>query len=222
MDARLGLVLSLIGLSVASGCCCDLCGDGCGRSCWPDFCRTYEERIAEESSQCGTCCRTVGCGGGMKQWLHNKATHCKGCGDIYWGEWISDPPDCCDPCDQCGQFTGAGVCCDNACGSRIGCRLGNLFRGRRYCPGPCGCEECGGMGCDTCGHDGMMEGHVIETHSHGSVLEENWSPQPLPKPVPGKTLHKADSPHHHKVGAMPPRPVPQAPRSGGQMAYRQD
>src|SRR5262245_18731569 len=82
MDARLGLLLSLSALSLASGCCCDLCGDGGGHSCWPDFCRPYEERIDADSSQCGTYCRMVGCGGGMKQWLHNKVTHCKGCGDI--------------------------------------------------------------------------------------------------------------------------------------------
>ena len=36
-----------------------------------------------------------------------------GCGEHYVGEWISDPPDCCDPCDAYyGCFTGAGDCCD--------------------------------------------------------------------------------------------------------------
>ena len=212
MDARFGLILSLMGLSLSAGCCCDLCGDGCGRSCWPTFCRPYEERIAAENSQCGTCCREVGCGGGIKQWLHNKATHCKGCGDIYWGEWISDPPDCCDPCDQCGDFTGAGVCCDHGCGSGIFCRLGHFLRGHRYCPGPCGCDDCGGVGCDSCGYDGMIEGEVIP--GHGSVLEENWDPSPAPRPTPGKTLHKAEAPQHLKVSG-----VPLAPSSGGRMAY---
>ena len=148
-----------------------------------------------DDTQCGTCCRTVGCGGGIKQWLHNKGTHCRGCGDIYWGEWISDPPDCCDPCDQCGSFTGAGVCCDAGCGSGIFCRLANLFRGHRYCPGPCGCVDCGGIGCDACGHDGMVDGHMMPgAMPHGSILEENWDPK-LPKPLPGKPIHKADTPH---------------------------
>lgn len=28
------------------------------------------------------------------------------CGPAYWGEWHSDPPDCWDPCDGCGNWTG--------------------------------------------------------------------------------------------------------------------
>lgn len=70
------------------------------------------------------------------------------------------------------------------------------------------------MGCDTCGHDGMIEGHIVPGHDHGSVLEEKWDPLPTPKPAPGKTLHKADSPHSVKVGA-----APRSPRSSGRMAY---
>lgn len=38
---------------------------------------------------------------------------CSGCpGDIYWNEWFSDPPNCSDPCDRCGNWTGvrAGSC----------------------------------------------------------------------------------------------------------------
>ncbi len=34
-----------------------------------------------------------------------------GCGEIYWDEWLSDPPDCCDPCDQCGNWIGPHGCC---------------------------------------------------------------------------------------------------------------
>lgn len=30
-----------------------------------------------------------------------------GCGEVYWGEWLHDPPDCCDPCCECyGVYTG--------------------------------------------------------------------------------------------------------------------
>jgi hypothetical protein len=28
------------------------------------------------------------------------------CGDCYWSEWFSLPPDCCDPCTNCGAFCG--------------------------------------------------------------------------------------------------------------------
>jgi hypothetical protein len=28
------------------------------------------------------------------------------CGELYWSEWFSLPPDCCDPCTNCGAFCG--------------------------------------------------------------------------------------------------------------------
>jgi hypothetical protein len=31
---------------------------------------------------------------------------CGGCGERYWGDWYGDPPECCDPCDSWGNFTG--------------------------------------------------------------------------------------------------------------------
>jgi len=31
---------------------------------------------------------------------------CSGCGDVYVGDYISHPPDCCDPCDCFGNWTG--------------------------------------------------------------------------------------------------------------------
>ena len=166
------------------------------------------------SYECGTCCKTVGCGGGIKGWLRNQATGCKGCGDVYWGEWISDPPDCCDPCDQCGGFSGSGgTCCKTGCLQR----LSRIFKSHRYCPDDCGgscgmpallgCNQCGGAGCDSCGGDGgYVDGHGgHEIHRggtpHGSVLDENWDPAPTPKPAPGKPIHKANTPHSIKVGS---------------------
>jgi hypothetical protein len=29
------------------------------------------------------------------------------CGEFYWSEWFNDPPDCRDPCNNCGRF---GTC----------------------------------------------------------------------------------------------------------------
>jgi len=26
------------------------------------------------------------------------------CGEFYCSEWFNDPPDCCDPCNNCGRF----------------------------------------------------------------------------------------------------------------------
>ncbi len=33
-----------------------------------------------------------------------------GCGEVYYGEWLSTPPDCCDPCDGCNQWVGGDGC----------------------------------------------------------------------------------------------------------------
>ncbi|MFN0017382.1 MAG: hypothetical protein ACKVP0_03920 [Pirellulaceae bacterium] len=215
MIARSALLICAFAL-LASGCCCqDMCGGGCGSGgCGKGslFCRPYEQRMAEaDSYECGTCCKPVGCGGGIKGWLHNRATGCQGCSDVYWGEWISDPPDCCDPCDQCGGFSGSGgTCCKPNCLAR----LARIFHGERFCPDDCGscnilprlgCNLCGGSGCDSCcgGAYGDDGGHVIhEGGAHrGSVLNENWDPAPSPKPTPGKPIHKANTPHSIKVGA---------------------
>jgi hypothetical protein len=27
------------------------------------------------------------------------------CGEVWWHEWFSHPPDCCEPCNNCGRFT---------------------------------------------------------------------------------------------------------------------
>ena len=220
----------------AGGCCCtDRCGSGCGPHGERGslFCRPYEQRMADSNAdECGTCCKTVGCGGGIKGWLHNQATGCKGCGDIYWGEWVSDPPDCCDPCDGCGGFTGSGGnCCKPGCLARIA----RLFHGYRYCPGDCGgscglalhgCHLCGGAGCDSCcGDEGYSaEGYEgVEIHGHAaphSVLEENWDPAPTPKPTPGKPIHKADTPHSIKVGQGRMPGSPSAARRVSYEPYR--
>lgn len=31
---------------------------------------------------------------------------CDGCGEKYCNEWHSDPPACCEPCDNCGAYIG--------------------------------------------------------------------------------------------------------------------
>jgi len=55
----------------------------------------------------------------------------RGCGPVYWSEFHSDPPDCCDPCDRCGNFTGGGCVSCVSCG-----------------PAACGPPACGPSTCD--------------------------------------------------------------------------
>jgi hypothetical protein len=91
----------------------------------------------------GGCCCCKGLG--------NKELDNWGCGEVYHSEWHNDPPDCCDPCDCWGNYTGPGCCTE--------CR--SLYPKKNIlfscpCPQCCqaesccdeGCEE----GCDDCGH----------------------------------------------------------------------
>lgn len=63
----------------------------------------------------GSCEAYGACGGNCPacapcQHLKQLLTCGSGCGEIYWGEWISDPPDPCDPCDNCGNWIGPQRC----------------------------------------------------------------------------------------------------------------
>jgi hypothetical protein len=200
-----------------------------------------------EQNECGPngceSCATCPTDCGLLPALRRGFTCGKGCGEVYWGEWISDPPDCCDPCDQCyGQWTGPHGYCNLGPAQR----LLAAFHGYKYCPRPacdewCGplcskqscntCSSCGGGGCSTCGggqvthmHGGTVvpqgevyyEGPVTSgSHNHGqSILNENWDRQPA-KPVPGKPIHKAQQPGPVKVSqAQPAKPAPQQPTYG--------
>ncbi|MEM9413610.1 MAG: hypothetical protein AAGA30_21060 [Planctomycetota bacterium] len=86
-----------------------------------------------------------------------------GCGEVYYGEWQSTPPDACDPCCD-DQFVGGAVPCQPFCW-RPGAIFGFLtgIYGQRFCEGSgtsagtCGCgvfdNSCGG-GCSSgCGCD---------------------------------------------------------------------
>lgn len=67
------------------------------------------------------CCQApkASCCGGHRcclidWWRNHCCCNCchEGCSEVYWCEWINDPPDCCDPCDQCyGCWTGPQQCC---------------------------------------------------------------------------------------------------------------
>ena len=46
----------------------------------------------------------VGCCGGC--WPCGKNWCGRQCGEVFCHEWFSLPPDCCDPCNNCGSFCG--------------------------------------------------------------------------------------------------------------------
>jgi hypothetical protein len=173
---------------------------------------------------CDSCAAPSDCG--LFSHCRWQKTCGRGCSDVYWGEWVSDPPDCCDPCDQCfGQWTGPHGYC----------RLGPLqhllaaLHCYSYCPPPCcdeycgplcnkpTCTHCGGGGCASCGGEHISHGEVISgpvptstaapgdvyyeraPHSQ-SIMSENWDRPVGPKPIPGKPIHKAQQPGQVKLG----------------------
>lgn len=88
-----------------------------------------------------------------------------GCGEVYYHDWISDPP-CADPCDCDGHYTGvanAGCGCGGGA-VEASCGIAAPSRGFQAEPscglamGPtCGLASgpsCGVAGCDSCGGGG--------------------------------------------------------------------
>lgn len=102
-----------------------LAASGCGLS--NHYC------VDGSGSECGN--------GSCSERLVHRLACGSGCGEVYWGEWISDPPDCADPCDQCGNYVGPRL--------RVASCLtwSNLF-GQRT--GSCDCGVCAACLHTTC------------------------------------------------------------------------
>jgi hypothetical protein len=89
------------------GSCCDACGVGCGASSC--------------GAACGACWDGYGLHGGPLSWLYTvffAGYDGPGCGDCYWSDFHSEPPDCCDPCDRHGNWIGGW--CGTGCASAPG------------------------------------------------------------------------------------------------------
>ncbi len=161
------LVLGL--LTAASGCglghalkcghgpiaICDgpACGPGCGSFFGPTCGTTCQEECGPTCEPgCDSCggppveeCVGPDCGPcGPLNWIaglfHPEAWCGPACGELYWSDFHSEPPDCRDPCDNCGNFTGMGTA---GCTSR--------------CTGPV-TAGCTGPNCS-----GGSSGHVLRT-----------------------------------------------------------
>ena len=115
------------------------CGDGCGGGC--DCCGPCDGR-------CGGCAPLGPCGwnGWGTDWQAIRAgwveccpllkpsmwgacqSGCSGCGEVYVGEWISDPPACCDPCPS---TCGGGNCARTCVGAKVRGEATNHFARRK-------------------------------------------------------------------------------------------
>lgn len=103
---------------------CDGCGDDCGIGCGTVIepacgmpvepaCGMPVEPgcgVGVGVGGCGDCASHRGC------WqpgdLLREIFACDGCtGPMYWSEWYNDPPQCCEPCDKYGNYTGPQYGC---------------------------------------------------------------------------------------------------------------
>jgi hypothetical protein len=103
----------------------DGCDDGCGPTCGQAYrpvrtaaCAPRCGRVGGDCSSCGDPCADP-CGDGCyRRCWHRGPLSCvfalftpgfwcgRSCGERYWGDFYSDSPDCWDPCDCYGNYTG--------------------------------------------------------------------------------------------------------------------
>lgn len=114
-----------LGLPWRAGCgmrcqtaCESACETECGPSCGPS-CGSSCGSVCESCESCedpcgGSCGRPRRYRGGPLGWLYKLAHPIYwqgGCGEMYWGDFHGERPDCCDTCNRMGQWTGSrGVC----------------------------------------------------------------------------------------------------------------
>jgi hypothetical protein len=139
------------------------------QDCTGDCGYPYRWPGARSCNPCGDACRPQTC--------HDK-TYCgpltpifalltrdcwmgSGCGERYWGDFYGDPPDACDPCDRCGNYTGRSSSWSG----------GGVVTGSKPC-------NCGG-GQTVVSETVPMEGRVI--HQSDRVTRQ------IPTPAKAKT-----------------------------------
>lgn len=105
---------------------------------------------------CGDCDATLGPGHGgpltsLRNWRRSLVCG-GGCGEVYYGDWINHPPNCCDPCDNQVAVVGPH---QRVRPLRATARLLSGLYGVRYCDqcnmaaDECCCDSgCGVSGCD--------------------------------------------------------------------------
>jgi hypothetical protein len=152
-------------LIVANGCSCmspSHCGDAASCDSCGVGCDSYGCAPAPRKGDCLADCTTKTLKGGS------------GCGDIYWGPEINDPPASCDPCNRCKDWTG-GASCDPICNPLSG--LGHLW-GYRYA------SDCPDAGFDA-------SGDPLELlPADEEVRPQAVPPVPVPEPSPKEASRK--------------------------------
>ena len=209
-----GVIACLAMTMLASGCRHGLhCGTGAGPygggGDLVSECGCGECGDVAFPSTCGSCA-TGSCGGmsGLFLPLMSTKLACgSGCGGVYWGEWMNDPPECCDPCTDCGCWVEPRCCGHQGvlskCWNKLhhamhvcihGYKPGNCFDD--CCGEPCA-SDCGGCGgCDGCSGGGYADG--------GAAYMEDGVPIPIEEmPAGPSTPAEVTQMIRHKHGRSP-------------------
>lgn len=158
---------------------CGECGDECG-TC--STCGTRKS-CGECGDECGTCCHSNFCFHPFR-WigkLFYSGTWCgPSCGDTYWGEGISDPPACHDPCNCNGHWTGNGGCAS--------CNHEGGYEGSEgYSTG-----STGRRGCASCNRGGGYQGGDAPSAAEAAPADDDAGLEPTPAPkAAAKTPRRA-------------------------------
>lgn len=193
MLMRFSYMLSIVFLAaLMTGCCCGPGAGGCGPC--PGNCNNCDDggcgELPVATGPLGALAnarRSLVCGGG--------------CGEAYYGEWTSSPPDAIDPC--CGSdFVGGARPCVPFCwrpGLLFGC-VGGLY-GKRFCDGcgnsasQCGCDFsscCSDSGCSNGSCGGDFNGGGCSTCDGGQVTSSRIA-SPPPKVDPNHRSARAQA-----------------------------
>lgn len=143
--------------------------------------------------------------------IRNRSLFCgSGCGEVYVDEWLSSPPECCDPCSGADWDGGSSSCGCSGC--RGTCwqpgdllrRFGTGLLGGRYCTGTqssadCGCGSggCGLNGGRNCGAGSISDGGCSDgscgdsTIGHASTSSSCGCSNASVTPVGSSTIHSA-------------------------------
>lgn len=147
--------------------CSDPCGEPCGGTgrCWHRGPLSCVFALIVDGFHCGAC---------------------SGCGERYWGDFYSDPPDCWDPCDGYGNYTGGGC---STCGG--GTSAGNVAT-RGYSTG---CKTCGGGGSGggsarPRSYSGAQAGDIVEISPEKVVDDRVVGSSTSKSAVPHKAVRK--------------------------------
>lgn len=188
-----------VSIVLATGCAClEHRYMGCGLESG----MTAPNTSCASGGGCGDCGDCGGKCAGYKPGhpLGNLLGCTSGCGEVYWGEWMSDPPDYCDPCDDHGNWGGYG-CCGYGCGFPI---LQHVFGSLHaalsgQCAGTCGA-------CDSCAYAGSP---VAGTYYDEAYVSGYPAGQVYAAPTEAKQFSPASPPR--KAGEPTPAPRPQTP-----------